>query len=471
MLSSATGRALLALLAAAYSFQAAFALITGAAGNEPLTDPGWPQGAAAIFNNPARVAHWVGPPFGSGQWHAECRGDAKAFNAVLKDFVKLEAPVKTLVVHDGVGRSFWLNPNREPAHEEAARVDWVFEVWHPASWQRLRNMPAGLLPPDVAREGPGPPARIDVYVGGNIRWADVDVPEEIELRDERLEAHGFSAEDGVVLEGDVTDAVTQDPVAGARVKLERTEAKPTGGYQYDVAAEAAADAKGHWVIRKAPAGRHRVIAEADGYVARVVGYDEFDESPQWQSFNGQLARPATVSGRVIDEAGAPLADADVRLADAIAADGVQYNSPSDYDATTDAEGRFTLEGVPAGTSTVRAYKPLYVRPGVGTKIEAPAENIELRMTRAAHARVHVEFPAARPAEYIVEITPKGGNKIGSWGGSAQIDETNSYTFRNVPPGEYVITGRPNPSREGDSTQPHAVQLKAGKMSSIRLQAR
>jgi hypothetical protein len=161
----------------------------------------------------------------------------------------------------------------------------------------------------------------------------------------------------------------------------------------------------------------------------------------------------------------------VRLADVVAADGVRYESPAEYIAKTDADGRFALDGVPVGQSTVRVHKPLYVRPGLGMKIEAPAKDVELRMSRAAHARVHIEFAGARPAQYLVEITPKGGNKIGSWGGSAQIDETNSYTFRNVPPGEYVITGRPNPSRGDEQKEPHEVELKAGEMASIRLQAK
>jgi hypothetical protein len=60
----------------------AAALISGGTGNEPLNDPGWPTGGAEIFNDPGRVAYWEGPPYGGGQWHAECRGDAAAFNAV-----------------------------------------------------------------------------------------------------------------------------------------------------------------------------------------------------------------------------------------------------------------------------------------------------------------------------------------------------------------------------------------------------
>src|SRR4051795_2784463 len=84
------------------------ALIEGGEGNKPLRDPGWPKGAAAIFNHMGRVAYWEGPPFGGGQWHSECRGDAKALNTVLADVAKVDAKAKRIVVHDGVGYSFWL---------------------------------------------------------------------------------------------------------------------------------------------------------------------------------------------------------------------------------------------------------------------------------------------------------------------------------------------------------------------------
>ena len=74
---------LVALLLAILAPARASALISGGEGNDALADPGWPKGAAAIFNDPGRVAWWEGPPFGGGQWHAECRGDAKALAAVL----------------------------------------------------------------------------------------------------------------------------------------------------------------------------------------------------------------------------------------------------------------------------------------------------------------------------------------------------------------------------------------------------
>src|SRR5437762_2260091 len=105
---------LLAALAVAVTSQEAFALIFGREGNDPIRDPGWPAGAAAIVNVQSRIAYWVGPPFGGGQWHAECRGDAKALSAVLADFAKLDVKSKRVVLHDGTGHSFWLNKNNEP---------------------------------------------------------------------------------------------------------------------------------------------------------------------------------------------------------------------------------------------------------------------------------------------------------------------------------------------------------------------
>ena len=69
---------------------------------------------------------------------------------------------KKLIVHDGIGHSFWLAPNQEPAKLDAARIDWVFMVWQPANWDRLRNLPADLNPTDPKDADKGPPSVIDV---------------------------------------------------------------------------------------------------------------------------------------------------------------------------------------------------------------------------------------------------------------------------------------------------------------------
>ena len=112
------------------------ALITGGTGNAPITHPEWPKGAAEVFNTKTRIAYWEGPPFGGGQWHAECRGDAQAINAVLADFTKLDVKNRRVVLRDGVSQSSWLNATRDPAKPIDAHIDWTFSFWEPRSWER-----------------------------------------------------------------------------------------------------------------------------------------------------------------------------------------------------------------------------------------------------------------------------------------------------------------------------------------------
>jgi hypothetical protein len=464
----ATG--LLITILAAVAPREAFALITGGVGNKPLPDPGWPAGATAVFNHTGRIAWWEGPPFSGGQWHSECRGDAQALNAVLADFAKLDARIKRVVIHDGAGHSFWLAPNREKEKLEAARIDWTFMVWQPASWERLRQLPADLNPTE--RSDTSPPAQVDINTGG-IRWADVKIPSGLEVIDNRLVAHGFTAEDGVVIEGTATDLSNKQPIA-ATVKVQRVEPRAEGGYLYSIVAETKADAQGHWVLKKAPAGWVRVIVEAEGFVPRVAGYDKVDDQPRWRSFDCGLSRLATVSGRVTDEAGQPLEGVDVSLGIVQPETGGRYDSPVEYTFKTDAEGRFRIEQVPVGTASVWVQKPGYCRPGLGLPIKMPKDDVELRMLRSASVRVTVDFTGTqRPEGYIVRITPEGGEVVGSYGGSGNIDDNGVMSFENVPPGRYILHGRPNPGSDDQQTDPVTVDvdLKGGQAAEVMLKAR
>jgi hypothetical protein len=163
------------------SLSPVWADIGGGTGNAPISNKDWPAGAEAIFNFKGRVAFWDGPPLGGGQWHAECRGYAKQLNEVLTALDRMDSKNKRVVVHDGPGQSFWLNPSRDATKAEAARIDWTFIVWSKPSWQRLvdrkkaRDQDAAPL---------DPPSQIDVYTGG-VKWADVVVPKGLTIVDQR----------------------------------------------------------------------------------------------------------------------------------------------------------------------------------------------------------------------------------------------------------------------------------------------
>lgn len=467
------GRGLLAFLSTvilAVSSPHAFALITGGEGNTPLNDPGWPKGAITLFNVTARIAWWEGPPFGGGQWHAECRGDAHALNEVLAGFARLDIKSKRVVLHDGVGQSFWLNPNNEPAKREAARMDWRFMVWQTNNWKRLRELPADINP-TTGDEADGPPTQIDIYTGGNIKWADVLVPKGLKIDDQRLEAHGFKAADGVILEGTITDLERKAPVAG-KMRLEKIEPQTKGGYRYTTISTVTADAAGHWVLRNTPAGWLRVVVEAEGFVPRVIGHLKTDDQPRWQAYDSGLVHSAKVSGRISDEAGKPLPDVEVRFANVATNAGGHYESAVDQSIKTGPDGRFQTDQLPAGKATIWLHKPGYCRPGLGLAITTPSEGVELTMSRAARLVVTIDFAGKqRPQGYLVNLEPEGGNVVGSYGGSGQINDKNEMVFEIVPAGRYVLHGRPNPGSENQKTEAVTVDLKGGQTSEVKLKAK
>jgi hypothetical protein len=446
----------------------AFALITGAVGNQPISDPGFPKGALDLFNLSSRIAYWEGPPFGGGQYHGEYSGDTKEFNAVLADFAKLNVKTKKLVIHDGVGNSFWLNTNDDPAKEEEARMDWALVVWSTDSWNRLRDLPPDLNPIPGRKPNDEPPVQIDVYTGGHIKWSDVTVPQGLEVTDERLSAHGFTLADGCVLEGTVTAIADKKPLA-AHVILQSIESKE-GRYVYTKVTDTKADAKGHWVLKKTPPGWYRLAVEADGYVARVAGYCKPTAQPRWSAYDCRLARPAAVAGQVTDDTGKPISDVEVRLDNVAAKDDAgRYESPNEFKVKTDAKGQFRFDQAPIGSASLWLTKPGYVRPGLGPNITVPDTKVALTMKASGTVVVTVDFnDTDRSPEYMVEIEAEGGPKTGSWGGSSKIDDNNKVTFKDLPPGKYVVTAHPNPYAEKDKTDPITIEVKPGENKSLTI---
>src|SRR5690606_28108133 len=208
--------------------------------------------------------------------------------------------------------------------------------------------------------------------------------------------------------------------------------------------------------------------EADGYVPRIAGYGTFDEGPRWTRFETKLSRPAPVAGRVTDDAGQPLAGVVVRLHRVMVA-SERYETPGEYKFTTDAEGHFRGEQVPKGETRASVHKPGYVRPGLIPPFETPRDDLAFEMTKAARVVVTVNFvDATRPKSYLVNLVPEEGEEVGRWSGSANVNDEGKVTFENIPPGNYVLTGRPNPGSDAEQTNPIVLNLEPGKTTDASL---
>jgi len=70
---------------------------------------------------------------------------------------------------------------------------------------------------------------------------------------------------------------------------------------------------------------------------------------------------------------------------------------------------------------------------------------------------------------MVNIEPTTGAKVGTWGGSADVETNGTREFTGVPPGEYRITTRPNPgSSDKEYAPPQTVTVKAGQTADVRM---
>lgn len=440
----------------------AFGLIEGGEGNSPINDPGWPKGAAEIFNHKGRIAWWVGPPFGGGEWHAECKGDSAALNDVLKLFANVEGPKKRVVVLDGLGYSFWLDPNGSKRGDRNTKIDWSFAVWEAERWKMQKGLPAGISA--IPNEQTEPIPTITVYTAA-LRWSDVQVPEGIEVIDNRMEAHGFKLSDGRVIEGHVT-AGTGKPLV-AKIRAEELIPKEKGGYDYQLVTSMNTDEKGHWAIKNFGEKWCRIVVECEGFATRIAGHVRYDRQPGWEYMGTVLYPQGSIKGRVIDEKGQPLADVSVALRDLVSADGGRYEVIEDVLQKTDFNGIFEFANVPHGKARLTAHRNDYFFPGRGESVSIPSESVELQMSKAASIVVKVEFSRDRGnKEYIANLTPEGGERVGAWSGSGKVDAANLIKFQGIPPGKYVLKVHPNPSSEADRKEQQTIDLKGGEETTV-----
>ena len=416
----------------------ASALIMSGTGNQPVHDYGWPEGALKVANLESRLGWWEGPPFGGGEWHFLYHGNTEAFQKALTAFAAIRAPALDFVLHDG-------------PHEDGIlkkQVDWTFTVWVPANWHSLFNNPKSVFEADQPNfRQPVAPPRLDVYVGSGVDWAKVKVPPGLSVRDERAPA--VNPTPGAILRADIYDMATGKPVAGAKVSIIGRLSAGASRSEEEVT-QAVSDATGHVEITIVPPGTYGLRVGADGYATRALSYERYGESTS-RKLTVELAKAASIRGTVTDSEGKPLQGVKVNPFTVMALNGRGYTLPERPEAVSGPDGVFALTNLPTGFTQFQIYRPGYYFGDVFTIHDVPGTNIVLRLTRAGGLHVTVTDKAGRPLSHLegkplyVAIEPVGGSNLGSWGGGGTVKDGGTLEFENMPPGQYRITSRPNPS--------------------------
>ncbi|QDT52222.1 hypothetical protein Pan44_02310 [Caulifigura coniformis] len=445
----------------------AHALITGGEGNQPVRNrPDWPAGAADVANQQSRIAWWEGPPFGGGEWHFEYRGDADALNDALKRLAAIQGQRPRLIIRDGRATSFWLGIRADG--KEPPVMDWTFVVWEAANYERLFGTNASRFMARSPNYGkPLPPPELTVYTGNGLDWSKVNVPEGIDVVDERLTAHGYRPEDGAVIEVSVRDLISGAPLKAAELVIERRPAVNPADLSELEVTRAESNAAGQITLKGLPRESLTLKIRRPGYVARTIDYTNTEQN-LWKRYDVELAEGHRVSGRVVDDQGKPVANVTVRLTEFLTPKGTPYAWLDSLSAaTTDSEGRFVIEAVPAGSARYYAYSDQYVTVGLGEILETSDKSVTLKVSAAGQMKVTVK---GAKGPYIVNVAPEGGEKVGSWGGSSQLGEDGACRFTQIPPGRYVVHARPNPGTEAQRTKDVTVDIKPLKTVEVELKA-
>ena len=453
-------------------------------GNDPIPEFGLPTGAKAVADITSRLGYRVGPPFGGGEYYFTYQSkDTAEFNQALELFSQIrvprlarewlmslngdrttlaEHPLLLLVVHDQTDKT------------DKEREDWTFTVWSPAHYYRLFNNPKSTLSASHPNyQQPMPPPRIDVYVGGDcpIQWAQVKVPVALKVIDTRTAPD--ATQQGGTVTGAVYDMGTHQIIPRAQVHIVKTSRSgPT-----EIIAQAEASDQGTFEVAGIESGTFQIHVKADGYAAR-----------NWRTFDNRsgntrldadilLSRSAALTGHVVDQAGQPVSDLTVTTRELIGQDGRGYACVTGPEAVTDADGQFVLKGMPEGYAHLRCRAPsLHQETSIFelyqvSRLRVPRDpEITLKVTGTGIIQGRVMDAEGNPPtrQFMVELNPKGGSRLGSWGSSGRIKEDGAFEIKGIPPGEYILVAQPNPMRSDEATDPQPIVVTAGKTIKVTL---
>ena len=210
----------------------------------------------------------------------------------------------------------------------------------------------------------------------------------------------------------------QQPVSGAEVKLAELGPRTQK-----------TDAKGEATLAPVQPGWVAVQATATGF-APATGTASIGSAGATGRLALRLRKGFSVSGRVIDEGGKPIAKA------RISAQG-SWSGPDD-DATgavsTDAKGKFTIAALPAGTHMLSAldevHAPATSAPFVLT--DKPVTDLEITMKEGGVIAGMVLDTAQKPVPFAtLRVVGQGEQLWSVMARQATTDETGAFQLRGL----------------------------------------
>ena len=284
--------------------------------------------------------------------------------------------------------------------------------------------------------------------------------------------------------GRIVSAETGSPIRRAQVRVTAAEAR--------VNRVSTTDSEGRYELTGLAAGRYRLAISKAGYVTLEYGQARpFEAGKQLDLADGQtldkidfsLPRGSVITGRVTDEFGDPIADAQVQAMRYRFANGERQLVSAGRTAMSDDIGQFRIFGLMPGDYIIRAavrennvmalaamrgidtadadersgYPSTYY-PGTTDVGQAQTVTVALGQelasvafslvpTRLARISGTVLASDGRPLAAMVVVRPAtGGGALGplNLGGGNQSRADGTFTLNSVPPGDYSLEVQQRP---------------------------
>jgi hypothetical protein len=259
------------------------------------------------------------------------------------------------------------------------------------------------------------------------------------------------------------------------------------------------DNDGSYAFAELPAGRYTIRASKGGYVSFAFGQKAMNEPVppvilgDGESLTGLsilLPRGSAVTGRITDEFGDPILQAQVQaMRFQYLPDGERRVMPTGPMVTTDDLGQFRIYGLTPGEYVISASTRAVMMPGPpdrdqheetdgyaptfypGTSNPAEAQglslglgqelNVQLQLVSSRLSRIQgfIVDPQGRPVTQGTPVMLRPATNVGpAMSRPASVNGEGMFTFNGVPPGDYMIEVRPRPIPRNNQSQSSPADL-------------
>ena len=245
---------------------------------------------------------------------------------------------------------------------------------------------------------PGVPPGAGYTLGASGKTIALEEQYGVEVREGAVTEIVLRAHPGATVGGRVVDGAGA-PVAGANVAMVYLDVNRILFSSDGRTEPVLTDAQGMFRIERVAAGRVAFMAAADGQAPSNIEERAVVDGGFYDDLELRLGEGATVSGRVVDDQKQPIASAKVEVR--------PFERPNDpeflkmalkirrIEVTTDAEGRFTANGMSGERLVVTASKPGFTT-AVKMGVKLDAKDVEVELQRGAVVKGKVLLADGKP---------------------------------------------------------------------------